>query len=68
MSADILAPIVRILLRWLGGILVARGWTADASTFADPELVQVACYGLAAACAALSEGWYWLARRYGWSK
>lgn len=65
-----MAPFVRIGLRWLGGMLVAKGWlgTGDQSLFADPDMVQAACWALAALCAIVSEGWYVLARRWGWSK
>ena len=68
MSADVLAPAARIALRYVGGVLIAKGWAHDPATFADPDLVQTVCYATAIACAALSEGWYVLARRHGWGR
>ena len=68
MSADILAPLVRILLRWLGGMLVANGYLTDQGILADPELERTICFGLAALCGVVSEGWFYLARKYGWSR
>lgn len=65
-----MAPFVRIGLRWLGGMLVAKGWlgAGDQGLLADPELVSAICYGLAALCGLAAEGWYVLARKFGWSK
>jgi hypothetical protein len=65
-----MAPFVRIALRWAAGMLVARGYMAqgDAGLLADPDLVAAVSYGLAAACGAVAEGWYWAARKFGWSK
>lgn len=65
---DALAPLVRILLRWLGGFLIAKGIASSPDAFTDPDLVSVACYALAAVCGLVSEGWYALARRRGWSR
>jgi len=64
------APFVRIFLRYLGGYLVARGFLAqgDVGLFNDPELVAAISYGGAALCALAGEGWYWAAKRFGWSK
>ncbi len=64
-----MAPFIRILLRYVGGFLAARGLLAqtDSGVFDDPELVAAVSYGLAAFCALASEGWYRLARRFGWS-
>ena len=65
-----MAPFVRIFLRYLGGYLVARGFLAqgDVGLFNDPELVAAISYGGAALCALAGEGWYWAAKRFGWSK
>ena len=64
------APIVRIALRWIGGMLIARGWVAqsDAGLFADPDLVAAVSFGGAIACGLVAEGWYAAARRFGWAK
>jgi len=58
-----LAPFIRIGLRIFGGYLIGRGYAdeGDLWIFTDPELV-----GALALMA--SEGWYLLAKRYGWSK
>ena len=68
MNASILAPIVRILLRWLGGFLIAKGLAIDPREFADPDLVGAVCYAGAAICGAISEGWWLLARKCGWAQ
>lgn len=65
---DFLAPLVRILLRWLGGFLIAKGLASSADAFTDPDLVTVVCYVLAGVCGLISEGWWALARRYHWSR
>jgi len=65
-----MAPFIRIGLRYLGGYLVARGFLAqsDVGLFNDPDLVAAISYGGAALCALAGEGWYWAAKRFGWSK
>ena len=65
-----MAPIVRILLRYLAGFLIKKGILGanDQGMLNDPELVQSICCALAALCAAISEGWWLLARKYGWAK
>lgn len=61
-----MAAFARILLRYGAGFLAASGWL-DRETSnmlaVDPD-VQLA---LAAAMLALSEGWYWVAKRWGWA-
>jgi hypothetical protein len=64
---DVLSPLIRILLRYIGGALIAKGYAVNPDTFADPDLVQVICYVGGGLCAAVSEGWWTLARKYGWS-
>jgi hypothetical protein len=58
-----LAPFIRIALRIFGGFLMGAGYVSETDLwiFTDPELV-----GALALLA--SEGWYLLAKRYGWSK
>lgn len=65
-----MAPFIRIGLRYLGGCLAARGWLAQGDTglFDDPDLVTTLSYAGAALCAVAGEGWYGLARRFGWAK
>lgn len=62
-----MSPLVRILLRYGASFLVAKGWfTADdaASFVTDPDVEML----VGAAVVALVEGWYVLARKYGWAK
>lgn len=62
---------VRIFLRWLAGFLIAKGIfsESDASMIAtDPELAAMIEVGLGMALGAISEAWYFLARKFGWSK
>lgn len=66
-----MAAIIRILLRYGAGILVARGLLLpdDASAiYSDPEIVIGIETAIGAGMAALSEAWYWLARKFGWAK
>ena len=61
--------IVRIGLRYVAGMLVARGLVGadDAATFtADPDLQQQLEIGAGAALGTAVEGWHYLARRFGW--
>lgn len=60
---------VRIVLRYLAAILVAKGvlLPADGALFAtDPEVVQAVEFALGVAIGAVVETWYWLAKRLGW--
>ena len=58
-----LAPIIRILMRYLSAFLIAKGYfgEGDAGLFMDEELIGFIV-------AAMSEGWYALAKQYGWEK
>lgn len=61
--------LVRIFLRWLAGILVAKGvFDSEAGNMlaTDPEVARALEIGLGLAIGALAEGWYMLARRCGW--
>ena len=66
MTPDVLAPIIRILLRWAGGFLIAKGFAHNPNTFADPDLIQSLCYIGAGLCGMVAEGWWMLARKRGW--
>lgn len=61
-----MAALARIILRYGAGFLIAKGFldkgTGDMLAV-DPD-IQLA---LAAGLMILSEGWYWLAKRMGWS-
>lgn len=62
---------IRILLRWVAGFLIAKGIFApdDAQIFtADPEIERLLVTGLGSLAGAVAEGWYALARRWGWAK
>lgn len=60
--------IVRIALRYLAGALVAVGLSdADAQFLAgDPAVVSGITLAAGAVVAAVSEGWFTLAKRFGW--
>jgi hypothetical protein len=59
----------RIALRYLAGILVTRGLlSASDSDFitTDPDISMLVEAGAGLAIGAAVEGWYWLAKRFGW--
>lgn len=63
--------IIRILLRYASGALVAKGLLSaeDGASFAtDPDIAQVLEVAAGMAIGAATEGWYYLARKFGWSK
>jgi hypothetical protein len=63
--------LIRIGLRYGAGVLVARGLlgTDDAASFsADPDIQMALETGSGLALSAVSEGWYWLAHKFGWPK
>ena len=65
------AVVTRILLRYISGALVVRGLLGadDGSMFAnDPDVAMALETGLGLAVGAATEGWYYLARKWGWSK
>ena len=65
-----MSVLVRILLRYGAGILIAKGVLApDIGTelAADPDITQAVQVGLGLVLGAISEGWYWLARKLGWN-
>ena len=62
--------IARILLRYLAGVLVARGllMESDGNMFAsDPDIAALMEMGVGVALGAISEGWYVVAKRMGWN-
>lgn len=64
-----MAPIIRIVLRYGAGFLVARGLLGESDgnmLAADPEVAAAIETGVGLAIGAVSEGWYWLAKRFGW--
>ena len=65
------AVVTRILLRYAAGALVAKGLLAPDlgnQIAVDPDVISAVEIGVGAALMAVSEGWYYLARRFGWSK
>lgn len=65
------SPTVRILLRYLIGLLVAKGFFAPelGNVFlADPEVIAELQILLGLALGAAVEGWYAMARRFGWAR
>jgi hypothetical protein len=67
MNTDVLAPFARVLLRYVGAALVSAGITISPSTLLDPDVVQITCILLGAACSAASEAWYYVAKKNGWA-
>ena len=65
-----MGPIIRIALRYLSGVLIAKGYIGDgdADLFQDPELLQTIEVGAGLAIAAITEWWYDLARAKGWKQ
>jgi hypothetical protein len=66
-----MAPLIRIFLRyatfpflWFG--LINPNEAAD--IIADPDFAQWVSLGAGIASPFLAEGWYYLARKWGWSK
>jgi hypothetical protein len=62
--------LIRILLRYGAGILVARGLLGAedaASISTDPDIQMAIEVGIGGAMALASEGWLWLAHRFNWS-
>jgi len=62
--------IIRIALRYLAAVLVARGWLAapDAAMLSvDAELIAVLQTAAGVGIAGAIEAWTWIARRRGWS-
>lgn len=66
-----MAPFIRIFLRYVTLPLLAMGLILpeeQQAIIADPDLVSYACAGLGFLAPLAAEGWYLLARRFGWSK
>lgn len=63
--------LVRILLRYLAAILVTKGLIAPdlgEMISRDPDIAMAAQVASGALIAAIAEGWYYLAHRFGWAK
>lgn len=60
---------IRILLRYGAGILVTRGLLGESDgnmLASDPEIAAMIETGVGITIGAISEGWYWLAKRFRW--
>lgn len=65
-----MAPFIRIALRYITLPLVLLGWVLpeeQAEIIADPDVVFWSTQAVGFAAGLVAEGWYWLARRAGWS-
>lgn len=65
------AVIVRILLRYGSGALVLHGVLSpdDGNAIVtDPDVAQLLEIGVGLGMGAISEGWYYLAHKFGWQK
>ena len=60
-----MAPIIRILLRYGVGAII--GYEVGSQLAADPDVVAVTVAASAAVVGAMTEGFYWLAKRFGWA-
>jgi hypothetical protein len=65
---DVAAPLSRIGFRYVVGWLVAKGYSVNPEMAADADLQAVAYYLMGGGLALFSEGWWYLARRYGWAQ
>ncbi len=60
-----IGPVTRILLRYLSGFLIAKGWLgSEYDLSADPDVVMAVGLAIGAA----TEAAYVLARKLGWAK
>ncbi|KSV70771.1 MULTISPECIES: hypothetical protein [unclassified Ensifer] len=65
------AVVIRILLRYGAGLLVAKGLLAPEAGLVladDPDVQMLMEVGIGLCAGILSECWYVLARRLGWAK
>jgi hypothetical protein len=65
---SIIAPIARVLLRYVGGALISAGFAISPNTLTDPDVFQVTCFAIGAICSVGSEVWYILSHKYGWAR
>lgn len=64
----VIAPLARIILRYVAGYLIARGFAHDPNAIMNPDTEMVLCWGLAALFGGGSEAYWWVARRRGWAR
>ena len=65
-----MGPFVRIGMRYVSGLLVAKGvfGSEDAQLLHDPELEAAISTGLGLLMSGVTEYYYSLAKRFGWDK
>lgn len=69
MTPAMLAPLARVILRYVAGALLGAGVSVGAAGYVladDPDLVMLVSIGLSFLIGAASEGFYYLAKKYGW--
>lgn len=65
-----MGPIIRIALRYATFPLLAFGLILpeeQQAIIADPEIVGWISTALGIAAPFVAEGWYWIARKFGWA-
>lgn len=65
------AVVIRILLRYAAGFLVAKGLVSTdmgADLASDPDVMALIEMGVGAVIVAGTEAWYYFARKLGWAK
>lgn len=66
-----MAPVIRILLRYATAPLLYYGLINEGEAsdlIADPEIAQWVSLAAGVVAPIAAEGWYWLAKRWGWAK
>ena len=64
MIPEIAGPLARVILRYLGGSIMAyAGVKFDVN---DPDVMTVATFAVGAVVSTATETWWYFARRYGW--
>lgn len=66
-----MAPFIRIGLRYATFPLLYYGLITEeeaALIITDPQLTQWISLGLGSAAPFIAEGWYYVARKFGWAK
>jgi hypothetical protein len=64
------AVVIRIVLRWLAGFLVAKGYFAPEDGLwlqTDPDVAMLGQIALGFGVGLLSEAWYFIAKKLRWA-
>lgn len=59
-----MGPLIRIALRYGVGAVV--GYEVGSQLASDPDVIAVTTAGVAMVAGFATEGFYWLAKKYGW--